>query len=219
MPALPKTTASPTAPGAAADRPLAEGQRWYVAQTIASSEFRAAAHLEAQRFRVFLPNVIRTVRHARQTRTVRSAAFPGYLFVALDIKRDRWRSINGTFGVSGLIASGAGAPLAAPHGVVETLFHYLDERGVCRFERDLVVGQSVRIISGPLAQAMGRLTRLDARGRVQVLLEILGGEIQVKLEKSALEAASDSACSAPGRARAFPGGNASLHAMHGLSPS
>ncbi len=215
MSAVPKLNAPP-APGAAIDRPLAEGQRWYVAQTIANSEFRATTHLEAQRFRVFLPNVIRTVRHARQTRTVRSAAFPGYLFVALDLGRDRWRSINGTFGVSGLITSGAGAPLAAPRGVVEALFHYLDERGVCRFERDLVVGQNVRIVSGPLAQAMGRLTRLDGRGRVQVLLEILGGEIQVGLEKSALEAAADRAYP---RAQAFPRGNAQLPATYGASPS
>ncbi len=177
--------------GESFDRPLAEGVRWYVAQTIAKNEFRAAMQLEAQGFRVFLPNVVRAVRHARQTRDARTAAFPGYAFVAFDVRRDRWRSINGTFGVASLIMSRDGSPLPVPHGVVETLFDYLDALGVCRFERDLVVGQSVRVIAGPLAQAMGRLARLDARGRVQVLLQILGGEICVTLEKAALEAALD----------------------------
>ena len=155
---------------------------------LANREFGAAMQLEAQSFRVFLPYVGRTVRHARQTRAVRKAAFPGYLFVALDLRRDRWRSINGTIGVSRLITAGDGAPLPVPDGVVETLFAYLDESGACRFDRDLVVGQTVRVIAGPLAEAMGRLVRLDGRGRVQVLMEILGGQVYATMERSALEA-------------------------------
>jgi transcriptional antiterminator RfaH len=172
----------------AIDRPLAEGERWYVTHVIANREFGAALQLEAQRFRLFLPYVVKTVRHARRTRVVRRAAFPGYLFVALDLRRDRWRSINGTIGVSRLITGGDGAPLPAPYGVVETLFNYLDEAGACRFDRDLVVGQTVRVIAGPLADAMGRLVRLDAHGRVQVLLEILGGQVYATMERSTLEA-------------------------------
>jgi transcriptional antiterminator RfaH len=136
-----------------------------------------------------LPYLIKTARHARRTREVKTAAFPGYLFVAIDTRRDRWRSVNGTIGVSRLVAGGDGAPAAVPYGVVETLFGYLDETGACRFDRDLVVGQRVRVIAGPLAEAIGRLVRLDARGRVQVLLEILGGRVPVTLERSVLEAA------------------------------
>jgi transcriptional antiterminator RfaH len=168
--------------------PLAQGERWYVAQSLANREFGAALQLEAQRFRVFLPYVVKTVRHARRTRAAKKAAFPGYLFVVLDPKRDRWRSINGTIGVSRLITGGDGALLPVPHGVVEALLDYLDESGACRFDRALVVGQTVRIIAGPLADAIGRLVRLGGRGRVQVLLEILGGRVYATLERSALEA-------------------------------
>jgi hypothetical protein len=39
-----------------------------------------------------------------------------------------------------------------------------------------------------LAAAIARLVRLDARGRVQVLLEILGGQVHATVERSALEA-------------------------------
>jgi transcriptional antiterminator RfaH len=168
---------------------LAEGERWYVAGTLANREFSAALQLEAQRFHVFLPYVNKSVRHARRTRQVKRAAFPGYMFVALDPRRDRWRSINGTFGVSRLITGGDGAPAPVPHGVVETLFSYLDESGACRFDRDLVVGQTVRVLAGPLADVIGRLVRLDAHGRVQVLLGILGGQVYATLERAVLEAA------------------------------
>ena len=169
-------------------QPLASGERWYVARALANREFGAALQLEAQRFRVFLPYVVKTVRHARRTREAKKAAFPGYLFVALDTTRDRWRSINGTIGVWRLIIGGDGSPLPVPNGVVETLLDYLDESGACRFDRALLIGQTVRVIAGPLSEAIGRLVRLDAGGRVQVLLEILGGQVYATLERSALEA-------------------------------
>jgi transcriptional antiterminator RfaH len=168
---------------------LAPGERWYVAQTQARRELLALDRIEAQSFRAFCPYVMRTVRHARQSRTVKSAFFPGYLFVALDTGRDRWRSVNGTLGVLRLVAGGDGAPIPAPPGVVETLMQYLDEAGVCRFDRDLAPGQPVRVIAGPLAQTVGVLVRLDPKGRARVLLEILGGRFHATLERSALEAA------------------------------
>ena len=172
----------------APERAGGANKRWYVVQTIVRQEPRANAQLRAQGFEVFLPRVQRTIRHARQLRTVLSAAFPGYLFVRLDLKRDRWRSINGTIGVSRLIM-GEDLPIAAPVGVVETIFDYVDQTGVAHFDRDLVEGQAVRIKAGPLANSLGELVRLDANGRVRVLLEIMGGRVEAKVARADLEAA------------------------------
>ncbi|HXY59436.1 MAG TPA: transcription termination/antitermination NusG family protein [Methylocystis sp.] len=173
----------------AADRPfsLTGAERWYVAQTLFKRECGAQSQLQAQGFRVFLPRVLRTVRHARRLRTIREPAFPGYLFCALDLQRDRWRSVNGTFGVARLIM-GEEAPMPVPFGVVEALQSYVDPAGFCRFDRDLVAGQSVRVTVGPFAQAIGELVHLDAKGRVRVLLEIMGGKITATLDRSALVA-------------------------------
>lgn len=165
-----------------------DGARWYVAQTISRNESRADIQLRAQNFETFLPRVARTVRHARKLRTVLTAAFPGYVFVRLDLERERWRSVNGTIGVSRLIMAGD-MPKPVPCGVVETLMAYVDEFGIARFDRDLVEGQAVRIKDGPLANAIGQILRLDGNGRVRVLLEIMGGKVQTIVERSALEAA------------------------------
>ena len=105
------------------------GERWYVAQTLAKREFIALAHVEAQSFRAFCPHVMRTIRHARKSRTTKSAFFPGYLFVSLDLDRDRWRSVNGTLGVTRLVGGADGLPIATPRGVVEALQQYVDESG------------------------------------------------------------------------------------------
>jgi transcriptional antiterminator RfaH len=167
---------------------LVPGQRWYVAQTLAKREIGALGQLRAQGFHVFLPQLYKTVRHARKMRTVKAAVFPGYLFVALDLQRDRWRSVNGTIGVSRLVM-GRDLPAPVPHGVVETFLDHLDENGLCRLDRDLQRGQAVRVIAGPLADAIGRLIDLDGNGRVRVLLEIMGGQVVTNLARSTLEAA------------------------------
>lgn len=164
------------------------GPRWYVVQTIARAEPRAHFQLQAQNFSTFFPRVARTTRHARKLRTVLTAAFPGYLFVHLDLAQERWRSVNGTFGVSRLIMAN-GAPTPVPHGVVEAIMSYVDAKGVAHFDRDLIVGQTVRMKEGPLAQAVGELVRLDSNGRVRVLLEIMGGKVETSVVRSALEAA------------------------------
>jgi transcriptional antiterminator RfaH len=148
-------------------------------------ETRAEIHLLRQGYRAFLPIMTKTVRHARKLRTVRAPVFPGYLFVALDLHRDRWRSVNGTMGVSSLIMAES-APLPAPHGVVERLLDCVDESGAARFDRDLQQGEAIRVLVGPFANALGSLDRLDANGRVKVLLEIMGGKVTALLDRAAL---------------------------------
>ena len=167
---------------------LLSGERWYVVRALPKREHGAEAQLAGQGFRVFLPKVSRNVRHARKTRAVHAPAFPGYLFVALDLQRDRWRSINGTFGVMSLIMVEE-RPAPVPRGVVETIIDYVDESGICHFDRGLMEGQAIRVTAGPLAEAVGELVRLDKSGRVRVLLEIMGGRVLATMERSSLVAA------------------------------
>ena len=132
-----------------------------------------------------MAGVRRTVRHARKLRTANAPAFPGYLFVAMNLRRDRWRSVNGTYGVAGLIM-GDDAPMPVPRGIVETLLGNVDESGACRFDRDLSEGQAVRVVAGPFARALGELVTLDANSRVRVLLDIMGGKVMTLIERSSL---------------------------------
>lgn len=160
-------------------------QRWYVVHTLPHRELRAQRQLAAQGFHAFLPRHRKTVRHARQLRTVSSPFFPRYLFVALDLNRDRWRSVNGTFGVARLVM-GDEFPTPLPHGVVEGLAAACGADGNLRFDAGLAIGQRVRVLSGPFADLIGELARVDGGGRVQVLLELLGGEVPVRIGRDAL---------------------------------
>ena len=61
--------------------------------------------LGAQGLRTHLPTIQKTIRHARQLRTVQAPLFPRYIFLVLDLGRDRWLSVWGTPGVSSLFTS------------------------------------------------------------------------------------------------------------------
>ena len=170
-------------------RALAGNERWFLAHTLPKSERKAEWHLGAQGFRTYLPQFRKTIRHARQLRTVQAPLFPRYLFVILDLERDRWLSVRSTLGVSRLFTYQDGRPIPVPVGIVESLIGQLDGN-LTRLDTGLVKGQHVRILSGPFADFVGTLERLDAAGRVQVLLEMMGTSVPVTLHRSALAPAA-----------------------------
>ena len=163
-------------------------ERWYVAQTQPHREKLAALHLAAQRFQIFLPEFRKTIRHARQLRAVIAPVFPRYLFVALDLERDRWRSVNGTVGVSALVSART-TPLPVPVGVVEAMMAARDASGAVVLGGELQPGQRVKVVAGPFAGGYGVLERLDGKARVRVLLNLLGGQAPVVLDRAQLSAA------------------------------
>ena len=162
--------------------------RWFVFRTRPHRELSSAEQLRQQGFRPFVPQIQKTVRHARKLRVIRAPLFPTYSFVNLNLQNDPWRSINGTYGVVRLIMANE-MPIPVPRGVVEQIQKAIDERGLVRLDGGLQIGQQVEIINGPFARLMGELVRLDAKGRVQVLLDLMGGKLPVVMERMDLRVA------------------------------
>ena len=141
--------------------------------TLPHREFGAMKQLEFQGYHSFLPTHWKTVRHARRFRTVKAPFFPRYLFVRMDLALDRWRTVNGTMGVSRLVMAGD-MPMPVPRGVVETLSEFSAADGVLSFASAMRPGQRVRVISGPLADRIGEIVHADDKERVQLLLDVMG---------------------------------------------
>jgi transcriptional antiterminator RfaH len=163
-------------------------ERWFVAQTLQHREKLAQRHLRQQGFRNFFPRFRKTVRHARKLQDVVAPVFRGYMFVIFDAERDQWRSINGTLGVARLLTADS-QPIPVPAGVVEALIGALDSSGLVLLGTDLKPGEAVRIVGGPFAGGLGVLERLDAKGRVRVLLNIMGGQAPLVIDRVHLAAA------------------------------
>lgn len=167
-------------------RPATGAARWYAASVFPGKEDVAERHLRLQGFHPFIPRCEKTIRHARRVETRPAAYFPGYMFIALDALQ-RWRSVNGTFGVRSLIMQGE-RPLPVPSGLVERFIALTGKDGLLDFSGGLTAGASVRILSGPFAEMIGRLDRLDPAGRARVLVAIMNGEIPVDLDSRELVA-------------------------------
>lgn len=167
---------------------MADG-RWYVVKTLPRREIFAGQQLENQGFTVFLPKQVKTARHARRIKTTLGAFFPSYLFVRVDLQRQRWRSINGTFGVSHLVTQGE-RPVPAPFGVVEDLIAASDDRGVLVDGPWLEIGQQVRITHGPFVDQLAIVDRFSNAEGVRVLLEIMGARVAVDAKREHLIAAA-----------------------------
>ena len=112
--------------------------RWYVVQTQVNGESKAAENLRRQGFETYLPRYLKRRRHARKVDFAARALFPRYMFVAIDMATQRWRSVQSTFGVSRLVTNGD-EPAVVPEGVVCALraredakgFVKLDASGIC----------------------------------------------------------------------------------------
>lgn len=119
-----------------------------------------------------------------------SPYFRGYVFTALDLERERWRSINGTIGVMRLVAFGSeGYPAPLPSGFVERLQQMSDTEGGSGGGAELRAGDEVRIVEGPFDRLCGVLERASNEDRVTVLLSLLGKETRVQLRRGVLIAA------------------------------
>lgn len=162
------------------------GSRWYVVLALPRQEDRALLNLKRQGFQAFVPRreETRRIRQRFVTRTV--PVFPRYLFVSLNLATDSWQSINSTFGVSRIVSFGM-HPAPLPAGVAETLCESLDRNNVLQFEATLKKGDHIRLVRGPLANHLGVLQSLDEKGRIRLLMDILGNKFILTTNASNIE--------------------------------
>jgi transcriptional antiterminator RfaH len=164
--------------------------RWFVAHTQPHAEAKATAHLNRQGFESYFPRYLKKRRHARKIETVAAPLFPRYLFVAVDLTAQRWRSIYSTVGVARLVCNGD-EPAAVPDGVVEALKSREDLGGFIKldFRPQFRPGDKVRVLDGAFSSCLGLFEGMAERERVAILLDLLGRKVRVVLDADLVAAA------------------------------
>jgi transcriptional antiterminator RfaH len=157
-------------------------RRWYVVSTHARAEHKAAWHLANQGFNAYLPQYLKRRRHARRVDMVRAPLFPRYLFVELDLERDRWRAVSSTIGVSHVI-SGGETPLAVPDGVIDDIRLREDTTGMVPVAREARFrkGDKIQIVGGAMIDHVGLFECPSDQDRVVLLLDLLGRQVRVRV--------------------------------------
>lgn len=162
---------------------------WFAVYTQQGKEALAAQQLQNQDFGVYLPRYQKMRRHAGKTEIVAAPLFPRYLFAGIDLEAQRWRSVNGTRGVVGLVMSGD-KPIPVPGPVIAEIRAREGEDGFIRlnppgFQR----GQALRIVDGPMADIQALFEEAVDGNRAILLVALLGRLVRTQMPLRAVEAA------------------------------
>lgn len=162
---------------------------WFAVYTQPGKEALAAQQLQNQEFGVYLPRYQKMRRHAGRAEIVAAPLFPRYLFAGIDLGVQRWRSVNGTRGVVGLVMSGD-KPIPVPEPVIAEIRAREGEDGFIRlnppgFRR----GQALRIVEGPMADTQALFEEAVDGNRAILLVSLLGRLVRTQMPLRAVEAA------------------------------
>ena len=168
--------------------------RWYVINTYSGHENKEKANLEHRiesmgqrtRFRrVVVPTEQVIETKDGQKVQAEKRVLPGYVLVNMDLNDDAWGVVKNTPGVTGFVGAGA-KPVPLSQGEVDRILHTGsptgDGTGRARPQVEFVLGESVKITSGPLADFDGEITDVNADGqKLQVMVNIFERQVPVEV--------------------------------------
>jgi transcriptional antiterminator NusG len=105
---------------------------------------------------------------------------PGYVLVNMDLNEDSWSLVKGTPGVTGFVGA-SNEPVPLTQDEVNRLLHR-EQEARPRSRAQFSIGESVKVISGPLSDFSGEISEVneDAQ-RLKVLVSIFGRETPVEV--------------------------------------
>jgi transcriptional antiterminator NusG len=163
--------------------------RWYVVNTYSGHENKVKQNLEHRVStmgqkrhvrQVVVPTESTSEMKDGQKITVEKRTMPGYVLVNMDLNEDSWFVVKGTPGVTGFVgASNEPVPLTQPE--VNRILHK-EEAVRERKKASYTIGETVKVISGPLSDFSGEIAEINEdASRLKVLVSIFGRETPVEV--------------------------------------
>jgi transcriptional antiterminator RfaH len=161
------------------------GKAWYCARTKPKHEHIAAANLNRNLgLEVFNPRL--RIERATRRGVVRSVEplFPCYLFI--QCSSENWNDIRFVNGISSLVHFGQRVP-PVPDSIIAELKECFEAEEPLDVEDRLFPGAEVSIAEGAFRGFQAIVLRmLPAKRRVQILLDILGRQTLVEVDRQAV---------------------------------
>ena len=165
--------------------------KWYIVHTYSGYENKVADNLATIVENRGLGDLIQEIRIPTETvteikdgkkRDVERKLFPSYVFVKMVMSDDTWFIVRNTRGCTGFVGP-AGKPTPLTEAEVESLGVEVHEIVI-----DFAVGDTVRIIDGPLENFTGHVEEIDAdKNKVKVLISMFGRETSAEVEIDQVE--------------------------------
>ena len=175
---------------------MAETARWYVVHTYSGYENTVKATIEKtvqsrglqdQILVVSIPmETVTEITDSGVSKTYDRKLYPGYVFVKMVYSDDTWHVIKSVRGVAGFVGASGNDPIPLSEEEVY-------EMGVEKKEIivNYAVGDTVRILGGPLTSFTGTVDSIDVdNNAVNVIVSMFGRETSVEFELDQIEVVS-----------------------------
>ncbi len=175
---------------------MAETARWYVVHTYSGYENTVKATIEKtiesrqlqdQILAISIPlETVTEITESGATKTYDRKVYPGYVLVKMVYSDDTWHVIRNIRGVTGFVGSSSNDP--TPLTEEEIYAMGIEKKEIIV---NYAVGDSVRILDGPLSTFIGRVDAVDVdKNRVDVVVSMFGRETSVEFELDQVEVIS-----------------------------
>lgn len=165
-----------------------QSAQWYVVHTYSGYENKVKDNLEKaaenNRMQHLIQEVAVPVEEVAEIKNgkrvvTQHKTFPGYVLVKMVITSESWYVVRNTRGVTGFVGPES-KPVALTDEEVDVMLNSRPQAEACK----LVVGEEIRILSGPLENFTGVIEAIDLlRSKLQVKVKMfLGREMQVEID-------------------------------------
>ena len=170
--------------------------KWYVVHTYSGYENTVKATIEKtiesrqlqdQILAISIPmETVTEITETGASKTYERKVYPGYVLVKMIYSDNTWHVIRNVRGVTGFVGSSSNDPTPLTEEEVYAM-------GVEKKEIivNYVVGDTVRILDGPLTSFTGRVESIEVdKNRVNVVVSMFGRETSVEFELDMIEVVS-----------------------------
>ena len=170
---------------------MADNAKWYVVHTYSGYENAVAAAIlkaaENRRMQDLIQDInipVETVTEHNDgvEKTYERKLMPGYVLVKMIMTDESWHLVRNVRGATGFVGSeGKAIPLTEQEIYALGVEHHVVEIGYA-------VGDTVKVVDGPLEGFLGTVDELDAeRDLVRVIVSMFGRETPIDLELDQVE--------------------------------
>ena len=171
---------------------MAEEALWYAIHTYSGYENKVKVNLEKMvennpHLQDYIIDIVVPMEEQIEIKDGKKKAtlkkvFPGYVLIKMIINDESWYVVRNTRGVTGFVGPGS-KPVSLSEDEIRAM-------GVEQFETvvDYEIGDSVRVIDGPLESFIGSVEEISAdKKKVRVLVSMFGRETPVELEVTQIQ--------------------------------
>lgn len=165
---------------------MAEEAKWYVAHTYSGYENKVKEDLEKTVENRGLQDMILEISYPTEEvvemkdgkrKVVTRKMLPGYVMIKMIMNDKTWYIVRNTRGVTGFVGPGSKPVPLTDEEVTKLGVEYIP------IELDLSVGESVRVVNGPLENFIGTVEALDPeRQKVKLTVSIFNRDTPVELD-------------------------------------